>query len=106
MAKAHFAEQARSMLGGIEADLTWDEIPDGSLLATDDGWHRSDAKAIHEFVENAASLHGSAFKRNVRYIKGARDFGDDSAGPCSIAITLILARQMDAHTLARDDLGY
>lgn len=102
MAKAHFVELAQRMLGETEQDLTWDEIPNQSLLATKDGWSRSDAKAIHECVENAAALHGSAFKRVVRYVKGARDVIDDPNGPCSIAVTLILARQ--TARLSRDDL--
>jgi hypothetical protein len=86
-------------------DLTWDELPDQPLLATDDGWQRSNAKAVHNLVANAARLHGSEFKRNVRYVKGQRDFADDKLGPCSIAITVILAYRVDPLALVRDDLG-
>lgn len=104
--KALAMEQRRSIVMDAAAgDLTWEDIPDRTMLATNDGWVPSDAKAIHEFIDNAAEVHGSGFRRNTRFVKGARDFGDDERGPPSIGITLILCRKMDSRALVRDDLG-
>jgi hypothetical protein len=106
-----FAERLRKSGGAFDAsadaspDLTWEEIPDRPLLATKDGWVPSDAKAIHALVDHAAAVFGPAFKRTVRYVKGERDYADDAIGPCSIGITVILARHTDPRALVRDDLG-
>lgn len=111
MAKTPAFSEALNRAGAgideLERDLSWDEIPERPLLATDDGdWKPSNAKAIHEVIENAAKLYGPALKRIIRYVKGARDFDDDPKGPCSIAITLILVNDLGGSpAAARDDLG-
>lgn len=90
------------------ADLiTWDEIPAVANLATRDGWIRSDAKAIHQKIQNTQDLKGPVFKRCVRFIKAMRDYADDDEGPMSIAITLIVADHLDIGLcqLGRDDLA-
>lgn len=90
-----------------EDEITWDEIPETAHLATLTGWIRSDAKAIHQKIDNACALKGMIFKRVVRFIKAVRDFADDPDGPCSIAITLIVADRLDLALcrLDRDDLA-
>ena len=92
---------------GLESEITWDEIPVAAHLATLTGWIRSDAKAIHFKIQNTYELKGSIFKRIVRFIKALRDHGDDADGPCSIAITLIVADRLDLGLcrLERDDLA-
>jgi hypothetical protein len=105
MNKAMFAEDVRATFDSADQELTWAQIPDRPLLATKSGWVPSDARAIHDFIENAAAHFGPAFKRVVRYVKGERDYRDDSTGPSSIGETLILARHMDERALVRDDLG-
>lgn len=110
MAKAFAFSEALNRAGAsideLERDLSWDEIPERPMLATDNGWRRSNAKAIHEVIDNAAKLYGPALKRIIRYVKGARDFNDDPKGPCSIAITLILVNNLgNSPAATRDDLG-
>ncbi|ROO25661.1 CBASS cGAMP synthase [Salinisphaera japonica] len=88
-------------------EITWFEIPETSLLATSDGWVRSDAKSINNTIENASQLFGPMFKRVVRFCKALRDWGDDAAGPTSIALTLLTAKHLDFNLcrVGRDDLA-
>ncbi|GAB3683866.1 hypothetical protein GCM10028792_33860 [Salinisphaera aquimarina] len=90
-----------------ENEISWEEIPHTSLLATKDGWVRSDAKAVHQKVENTSLLRGPLFKRVVRFGKALRDLNDDEDGPNSITYTLLVADKLDAGLcrLGRDDLA-
>jgi len=91
----------------VEDEITWEEIPAAAHLATLNGWIRSDAKAIHDKIQNTQLLKGPIFKRCVRFVKALRDHTDDAEGPCSIAITLIVADRLDLGLcrLERDDLA-
>lgn len=75
--------------------ISWDEIPETSLLATLGGWIPSDAKAVNETVKNMALYYGSAFKQTVRFEKALRDLHDDKAGPNSICLTLLTGQRLD-----------
>lgn len=88
-------------------EITWDEIPETSLLATKSEWVRSDAKSVHKHVEHNSRLLGPVYKRSVRFGKALRDFLDDEDGPNSITLTLLFARHLDLSLcrMERDDLA-
>jgi len=101
MAEARMALSFRDALAKSDRDwaeaheITWDEIPETSLLATLNGWVRSDAKAVNRSVNNMAALYGAPFKQTVRFEKALRDFNDDEDGPNSISLTLLTGERLD-----------
>jgi len=101
----NFRKSTLDSVAFSDDEITWEEIPATAHLATTEGWIRSDAKAVNQKVENTALLKGAIYKRVVRFIKALRDFLDDEDGPCSIAITLIVADHLDDRVLDRDDLA-
>ncbi|MES1948876.1 hypothetical protein C84B14_16085 [Salinisphaera sp. C84B14] len=108
VALASLESRSKMESSTVQSDeITWSEIPETSLLATSDGWVRSDAKAINNTIENASRLFGPIFKRVVKFCKALRDWGDDVAGPTSIALTLLTARKLDFNLcrLGRHDLA-
>lgn len=109
LAELNFHESlAKSDSAALESrEITWEEIPETSLLATQSEWIRSDAKSIHKHVENNSRLLGPVYKRSVRFGKALRDFHDDEDGPNSITLTLLFARHLDLNLcrMERDDLA-
>ncbi|KAF3980716.1 MAG: hypothetical protein HFP76_00640 [Methylococcales symbiont of Iophon sp. n. MRB-2018] len=73
--------------------LSYDEATN-ILLATDDGWLRSDPREIQEWVEEMKDEHGTKFIFYSRYIKAWRDhqYPQDNSKFSSIMIMAAIAQ--------------
>nr|WP_315494213.1 CBASS cGAMP synthase [uncultured Rhodoferax sp.] len=84
----------------------WTALPrDQVLLAhREDDWVKSDPRPIKAWFLGEVERHGEQFRRNVRFLKGFRDWQWVTGGPSSILLMATAAPVFEARD-RRDDLA-
>lgn len=91
-----------SRMDSLNKFLSYDKTKN-VLLATDNGWIKSDPRVIHEWVKNTKDQFGSDFIYYSRYFKAWRDYQWDKSKFSSIMIMAGIAQALSESSYYKNE---